>query len=279
MDATVIDVSRDRDTGEITQFTIIDESGQPQLVKATPSNVLLYDPADDLPFDNGLRSFFEGDEALVLSEEPDVMIAPTSNEYCYVLKVRTNAIETTPNQSDRVLTGIKDAIVNDDPKGLISLHQDIMDSQVRRAVINALRETFEKSDRIAETPSGWLIDDFYLIDWTASMYTKNDDPDENDVRRSGSGVVETDRSYEFVQGNFQRDSEPVVVGIQGYSYRLTEREMLFLSKATWLLDRREYHPDMPFWMFSDKRASVDWKTGKPEESEDEGEKSDGSFNL
>jgi hypothetical protein len=283
MNGNVIDVSRDRDSGEITQFTIIDEYGQPQLMKGTISNQLLYDPADELPFDSGLASFFEGDEALILSEEPDVMVAPTSNEYCYVVKVRSDTIETTPNQSNRVLAGIKEAIVDDDTDKLIRLHEEVMETQVRREIINALRETFEQSDRITSKSRGWLVDDFYLVDWTASMYTKNDDPDENDVRRSGDSVVETDSSYEFVQGNFSRESEPITVGIQGDSYRLTEREMLFLSKVTWLLDRREYHPDMPFWYWNDKRASVDAKTGEPEESEEsdnnQDEPSDGSFNL
>ena len=114
------------------------------------------------------------------------------------------------------------------------------------------------------------------------MYAKTDDPDEVDVMRSGSGIVEMDRSFEFVQLNMRRDVEPVEVRINGEVFRLTEREMLFLGKINWLLDRRHYHPDREFWKNADQHAAVDWRTGEPEveeDSDDSDEPSLGSFNL
>lgn len=278
--SNIIDISRDRETDEVTQFTVIGDSGQPSLVKATPENILLYDPDDELPFEDGLYEFLNGDEALILSEDdPELMIAPTGNEYCYILRVNGNTIETTPNQAEEALRGVKRATINSDFDPLVDLYHEIMSKQVRRDVINALRETFDESDRINDTASGWLIDDFYLVDWTASMYTKNDDPEENDVRRRGNGVQETDRSYEFVQLRLNRDTDPVTVSIGGSSYRLSEREMLFLAKVKWLLGRREYHSDMPFWKYADKRASVDWRTGEPETDEDENEPDLDNFSI
>jgi len=181
MNDRVIDISREKETGEIEQFTVIDQSGQPQLVKATAENLLLYDPADDLPFEDGMYDFLNGDEALILSEsEPEVLVAPTSNEYCYILRVRGNTIETTPKHAERVLEGIKDATLDGNLESLISVYDEIMSKQVRRHVINALHATFDEAFRIEETSSGWLIDDFYLVDWTASMYAATDDPDESD---------------------------------------------------------------------------------------------------
>jgi hypothetical protein len=277
----IIDISRNKESGEIEQFTVI-EQGQPKLVKASPENILLYDPADDLPFEGGLRGFIEGSEALILSEEhPEVMIAPTGSEYCYVLRVNGDTVETTPKQAERVLRGIKDAAVSREFDGLVGLYDDIRSSQVRRDVINALRETFDEAERIEETQSGWLVDEFYVVDWTASMYAKTDNPDEADVKRSGSGVVEMDRSFEFVQLRLRRDVEPVDVRIDGDVFRLTEREMLFLAKINWLLDRRHYHPDREFWMNADQHAAVDWRTGEPEADgeDDESEPSTDSFNL
>jgi hypothetical protein len=277
----VIDISRNKETDEIEQFTIISDSGQPELVKATAENLLLYDPANELPFDDGMHEFLSGNEALILSaDEPEVMVAPTENEYCFILRVKGSTIETTPKQAERVLRGIKDAAVDENMIPLVQLFDDIMSKQVRRGVVNALHQTFDEADRIEQTPSGWLIDGFYLVDWTASMYAATDDPDEPDVQRSGSGVVETDRSYEFVQLNLRRDIEPVEVSIEGEVYRLTEREMLFLAKVNWLLDRRSYHPDQPFWAYADKRADVNWRTGEPEDSEDDDDSpSRDSFNL
>lgn len=281
MNERVIDVSRNKETGEVEQFTIISDSGQPELMKATPENMLLFDPENELPFDDGMSGFLSGSEALVLSESgPEVMVAPTGNRNCYILRVDGDTVETTPKQAEQVLRGIKDAAIDRVFDPLVRLYDDIRSSQVRREVINALHETFDESERITQTPSGWLVDEFYLVDWSASMYAKTDDPDEADVKRSGSGVVEMDRSFEFVQLSMRRDVEPVEVRINGEAFRLTEREMLFLAKINWLLDRRHYHPDQEFWKNADAHASVDWRTGEP--YSDDGDEDDvdlGSFNL
>lgn len=278
----VIDISRNKDTGEIEQFTVITSDGQPSLVKATAENLLLYDPADELPFEGGMHEFLAGNEALVLSEsDPEVMVAPTGNEYCYILRVNGDTVETTPKQAEEVLKGIKDAAIDRVFQPLVKLYDDIRSSQVRREVINALHDTFDESERIKQTPSGWLVDEFYVVDWTASMYAKTDDPEEADVKRSGSGVTEMDRSFEFVQLRINRDIEPVEVRINGEAFRLTEREMLFLGKINWLLDRRHYHPDMEFWKNADQHAAVDWRTGEPyTDNDSDGEDGDlGTFNL
>jgi len=281
MDDPIIDRSYNKDTGELEQFTVI-RNGQPSLVKATAENVLLWDPEDALPFDNGMHGFLSGNEALVLSEsDPEVMIAPTGNEYCYILRVDGDTVETTPRQAEDVLRGIKDAAIEQKFQPLVHVYDDIRASQVRREVINALHTTFDERERIKQTQSGWLVDEFYLVDWSASMYAKTDDPDEADVRRSGSGVVETDTSFEFVQLRLRRDVEPVEVSINGEVFRLTEREMLFLAKINWLLDRRHYHPDREFWKNCDAHASVDWRTGEPKTDSDENkdEPNLDSFNL
>jgi hypothetical protein len=271
----VIDVSRDAESGEITQFTILDEKGQPQLVKGTAENLLLWDPDDELPFENGMYEFLSGQQALVLSEDnPEVIVAPTNNEYCYILRVRGNTVETTPNQAEAVLEGIKGAATDGKYEPLVELYDEIMSSQVRRPVVNALLNTFDEDGRIQITSRGWLVDDFYLVNWEASMYLRHNDPDEPDYERGGGGVTETDRSYEFVQLRTPRDIDPIEVSITGETYRLTEREMLFLAKVKWLLNRREHHPDKPFWMYVDEWASVDEKTGEPETAEEDDEKPD-----
>jgi len=268
--STVIDVSTNRDTGEIEQFTIINEQGQPELMKATATNMLLYDPMDELPFDGGLGSFLSGDEAILLSEKPKLIVSSTSSRNCFIIHYDGNTVETTPAMSESVLRGVKEAAVDEDIGALIDVYDEVMSKQVRRDVINALLDTFDETFRIEKTPSGWVVDEFFIVDWTASMYAKTDDPDSADVVRSGSGVVEADRSFEFVQLYLNRDIEPVTVSINGESFRLSEREMLFLGKVNWLLDRRHYHPDDEFWMNVEQYTAVDWETGEPvEQDEDE----------
>lgn len=282
-----VDLSHHKETGELQQFTVLDDDGQPQLVKATAENVLLYDPENELPFDNGMYNFLSGEEALVLSQsEPKVMVAPTSNEYCYIIRVGERTVETTPNQAENVLRAIKDATIERDISSLTSLYESIIKSQVRRDIINRLRVTFDEHERISQVNRGWLVDDFYLVNWEASLYTKHNNPDEGDYKRGGGGVRKTDTSYEFIQGSVTRDVKPVNVTIDGESVSLTEREMLFLTKVKWLLNRREQHPDMPFWKWADKYAAVNKYTGEPEpEPEaDDGEEGDdepdsSTFNL
>lgn len=275
----IIDRSHNRETGELQQFTIIRDDGQPDLVKATPENVLLYDPENDLPFGDGpgegMHEFLAGEQALILSEDdPEVIVAPTNNEYCYILRVRGNTVETTPNQSEDVLTAIKTAAIDGEIFDLVDLYDEIMSSQVRRPVVNALYQTFTQDNRIEVADRGWLIDEFYLVNWEASMYTRHNDPDKPDKKRGGGGITETDRSYEFVQLSLRRDIEPIEVTIRGETYRLTEREMLFLAKVKWLLNRREHHPDKPFWKFADQYAAVDWQTGEPETDDEDDDKPD-----
>jgi hypothetical protein len=124
--------------------------------------------------------------------------------------------------------------------------------------VNALRLTFPESSRITVTQSGWLVDGFYLVDWNAKLYASNDDPDSADYVRSGGKAVEKDTSYELVQLRHRLDEIGTeTVTIDGSQYTLTEREMMFLARVTWLLDRRYYHPDDDFWNFCDQWASVE----------------------
>lgn len=274
---TIADTSYNQETGELEQFLVFWAGGEPELKPATVENILLFDPEDELPFDGGMYEFLNGETALILSEEPEVIVAPTQNEYAFMIRVSGEVVETTPVQAERVLEGVLDVSNGGDLDRIIELHRDIMNTQVRRNVVNSLHQTFDEADRIERMSNGWLIDDYYLVDWSASVYTKDDDLNEDDYVRRGSNVKK-DGSYEFVQlrmARGSRDSNPVTVTISGEKYGLSEREMLFLAKVKWLLSRRHYHPDKPFWMTADRHASVDWETGEPVSDEP----STDTFNL
>ena len=259
----ILDVSRDNETNELTQFLIL-EDGQPETKIASPENILLYDPEDKLPFDGGMQDFLSGESALQLSEEPPVYVAQTGSDYSFILNVRGSVVETTPSQAEEVLRGIYAALADDDTSKLESLHRSIMSNQVRRGVINALKHDFPESRRIEIVDNGWLVDGFYLVDWNARLYAANDDPEEDDYVRSGGSTVKKDKSYEFVRIRHSVNQEdPIVIGIGEDNYELTEREMLFLAKVKWLLHRRHFHPDKPFWYFADRWADVDIESGKP----------------
>jgi len=265
----IIDVSHNKETGELEQFTVIDEGGQPQLITGSRENILLYDPENKLPFDDGLRGFFESNEAIVLSDSnPELILAPTVDMYRYIILYNGSTVETTPQQTESVLEALYDALTNGDISGVLSVYDDIMSSQVRREVINALLSTFDQDDRIDIHDRGWLIDNLYLVDWSASMYVKHDDPNEPDKIRTGSGIEVVDQSYEFMQLSSIVPIQPVNIILSGNEYRMTEREVWFLAKVKWLLHRRQYHPDKPFWYYVDRYSSVDELTGLPPEESD-----------
>lgn len=259
----ILDVSRDNETGEVTQFLIL-ENGQPETKIASPENLLLYDPEDELPFDGGVADFLGGESALQISEQPQILVAQTGDNYSFILNINGEIVETTPSQAERTLRSIYSALADENSSKLESLHQSIMANQVRRGLINALKHDFPKSERIEITANGWLVDGFYLVDWNAKMYTANDDPEEDDYVRTGS-TVEKDKSYEFVRIRHKiSQDDSVSVSFGDDVYQLTEREMLFLGKIKWLLHRRHYHPDKPFWMYADRWSDVDVESGKPE---------------
>lgn len=261
----IADRSYDRSTGELTQFLLFWDDGMPELKKATPENVLLYDPEDKLPFDNGLYEFLSGEHLLLLSENPLVVISSTKSEYSYIIRYKSNTVETTPRQAEDVLQAIVDYINGDGISSLIDVYDEVMSSQVRKWIIDCLLPQFTEQDRIKSVANGWLIDGFYLVDWFASLYTIEDDPDQPDYVRSGSEAILADKSYEFVHLHINDIPTSFPFYINGEEERLTEREILFLAKVKWLLNRRHYHGDQPFWKYTDKWAEVDSQTGEPVE--------------
>lgn len=255
-DYTVADVSYNKD-GEMEQFLLFWDNGEPDTRRATIENILLFDPEDDLGIDGGLNQFFDGDGAVRLNDNPEIVVAQSGDEYTYILSVDGEVVETTPSQSDRILQGVYDSIADEDVSALVDLHKSVLKSQVRRRVVNPLKQTFSEWKRITVTANGWLVDEFFLVDWNGKMYAANDDPDDGDYVRKGGAAVQKDTTYEFVQlSQSFSDVDPKSVTINGNEKTLTEREMLFLAKVRWLLDREHYHPDTPFWKYANKWATM-----------------------
>lgn len=254
----ILDKNRDRESGELLSFLVL-EDGEPELKKATPENTLLYV--------HGMKEFLSGENAVIVSEEnPEVIVAPTTNEMAYLLRVNGSTVETTPKQASTLLSELKNVVEADDSverdngvEGLVELYDEIISTQVRRWLIRALVKTFDKQERqrLTEHSRGWLVDGFYLIDWNANLYTIDDDHDEPDHRVSGGTTEAVDRTHEFLKLTPSESPEPLSVTINDTEYRVSEREMLFLSKVRFMLDRRYYHEDKPFWQYVDSYAGID----------------------
>lgn len=254
----ILDRNRDRDSGKLLAFLVM-EDGETKMKKATPENVLLYE--------HGLKQFLTGNHAVIVSgSNPEVIIAPTGNNQAYLLRVNGSTVETTPAQATNLLSALRDAVEAQNSaerdnaiSEMVGVYDDIISSQVRRWLVRALKTTFDRTERqrIDEVDRGWLIDDFYLVDWNANLYTAEDDPEEDDYSVSSGQARAVDRSYEFLRLSPRNSPEPMDVTINDDEYRVSEREMLFLSKVRFMLDRRYYHPDKPFWEYTDNLADID----------------------
>lgn len=244
-DYDIIDKNYDKKSGELQSFLILND-GQPELKNATPENYLLYI--------EGLYSFLNGDRAVVLSEKPSIVVAPTGDAYSYILSVDGETVETTPGQAEDVLDGVKQVVESGDWSKIQSVHKTVLDIQVRRKLINQLYFTFSnvEQQRIKRATNGWLIDGFYLVNWQANLYSKEGERQTYDVR--GGSTVEVDKTHELVKldrGNYEfPDGHTATIG--GNDYTLSERELLFLTKVKWVLGRTEYHGDIPFWKWIDE---------------------------
>lgn len=244
---SIEDENRDRETGELQSFLLIWDDGEPEMKNATPENVLL--------FKHEMYEFLNGNEGVVFSEDPKVMIAPTGSEYSYVLNVKGHVVETTPSQAHDVLEGVKQAVEEGDLDNLLSVHRNIVKNQVRKNLVRSMIKTFDadERERIEQISDGWMVDGFFLVNWEASLYTKDDDEDQDDYEVRG-GVSASDTKYEFVQLRQSNNVKEMDVTVNGTAYTLTEREMLFLAKVKWLLHRDTYHPDKPFWEYLENYA-------------------------
>lgn len=254
----ILDINRDDETGDPLSFLVM-QDGEPMPKKATPENVLLYL--------HGLKEFLSGHHAVIVSEDgPEVIIAPTGNDMAYLVRVNGSTVETTPSQASEILRGLKNAVEADTQTQrsaaideIKSVYDTIMAEQVRRWLVRAMMVTFDQQEqqRITEHNRGWLIDGFYLVDWNANLYTIEDDPEEDDYSVTGGTAQQVDRDYEFLRLTPQNNPQPQDVSVNDEDYRLSEREMLFLAKVRFMLDRRYYHPDEPFWKYNDYLAGLE----------------------
>jgi len=244
----IVDKNYDKQTGELQSFLLVWDDGKPEIKSATPENYLLY--IDEL------YAFLDGDEALVFDDDGKrISVLRADDKTSYYLSVDDITVIVDGRRAERLLNGIKAARERGVYTTLRAVHEMVLKSQVRQHIINVLYKTFDEEHRmrISISGTGWVIDDYYFLDWSASIYSKEDDIEEPDYMRVNNEAVKSDRSYQLVQLRDDSDIQDVEVKINGTVYTLTEIEITFLSKARWLLDRYEYHPDVPFWMYMKNR--------------------------
>jgi len=247
-DYEILDKNTDVNGNATSYLVFFPESGETDMITATPENVLL--------FEHEMYDFINGEELIELSEDsPELYVA--SMETTYILIYNGETIEVPPRYNHDFLQGVKTILDTDNLSKITELYEKVIANQVRKNIINSLDTVFgEEGYRITKEQNGWLIDDYILVDWMCNIYTKDDDPEEGDHVRQGGEVVKTDKSYELIQLRQSHDVESETVTIGGKEFLLSEKEMMFLAKVEFLLNRRKYHPDQPFWDVIDRHTTT-----------------------
>lgn len=244
-DNPVIDVNA---SGTNVNSLLVQEGSRaPELIDGTIENELLYV--------DGLSEFLNGNKGAKLSEQPEILVRSTRGGSVYEIRVNDRPVESMPSQADDVLRALKAVKDESNIDPILDVYEEIIDSQVRRDLMRMMMKGIPNinEDRIEVTDRGWLIDSYYVVDWTASLYVTTDDPDESDYVRSGSDVKEVEKDHEFVNLRDSYSPERKKVKIDGDIVLVGEREMMFLSKVRWLLDRTQYHADEPFWRYTERQ--------------------------
>lgn len=242
----ILDKNTDKD-GNLESFLIVWEDGEPELKNGSVVNELL--------FIDELYSFIGGETGVILNQDPFVAVQPTEQERTYLVTVNDTTITSYPDTSSRLLEGVKEVIDGEGLDSILLLHEELMQSQVRRGFINSLLETFtlEEQERIDLYSNGWLIDGMYLVNWDAELYQYNDSEEHYEV--GINGTVSVDTRHELVGVDTHESiSDDVEIIVNDVSYNLTEKECKFLTKVKWLLGREEHHSDIPFWVNADKES-------------------------
>lgn len=246
-DFEVIDKNKDSD-GNIESFLIVWDGGEPELKDGSPENYLLF-----------IEELYEliGGDGVVLSEEPFVAIRPTVHDKEYMLSVDDYTIRTYPKQSEDLLRGVKTFIDSGDLEDVMDVYRELISDKVRRKFVSHLLNTFsvDEKERVEMFSNGWLIDDMYVVNWDAEIYQHNDDSDKHYTVRS-SDVVEVNTRHELTTVNTDTSFlDDIVVTINSEKHSLTDMEKEFLTKVKWLLHRKNYHGDIPFWITTDIESS------------------------
>lgn len=240
--------------GTVLTILLQEDDSDTTFVDGSTENVLLYL--------HGMRDFLEGNTGALLSHDPTIALKAASADSVYHITVEDRTVQSLPSQADDVLLALKATKEDGDLQPLVDLHREIIDTQVRRDVVNRLLDPLPNldSDRVTITSRGWVIDGFYVLDWTASLYVQSDDGEA--FRRGGGSVQSVDKSHEFVDLSLSNNPQRKLVKLDGEKILLGKKEMRFLSKARWLMERTKYHQDSTFWRYAEQKRK-EYLTGHP----------------
>lgn len=250
----------------------VEECRSVEIIDETPVNMLIRVFDDDessntlnktknarneLLYKHGLYELIYGDgnEILRLSETPYGAVSSHEDSGTFTVWVNDDpSIETPPSMEEDVLEAVKD--IKEDPdigiRPLTEIHQTILDTQVRRRVIERLLtaepfSTVAEHGMITPTNKGWLMHDQLLLTWDGEFHNQSNEDRRYEVSGSGVRKVESvnkafslnNRTGQQSVASYGEDAEKTTnrttVEFGDATHTFGKKEVEFVSRVVWAL--------------------------------------------
>lgn len=160
----------------------------------------------------------------------DTSVEVTGTDLTSVLLSVIDSVD--PDDDDFDQTDI--ALETEDATELFDVYERILESQVRRDIIDDLVGYFGTS--VEATEDGWIVEDTYLVTYEAENYLLNE---LDTYERSGSDVTKLDSEPEAIGVTFDTDSL-AQIDFSVATYTLSETEQRFVATVELLLNPDQY---------------------------------------
>ncbi|QLG30001.1 hypothetical protein HUG10_20560 (plasmid) [Halorarum halophilum] len=226
-----------------------DEGWETRNVTKTNRNVLLYE--------HGLYDlvYGSGNEILELSQTPYAAVASHEQEGTFTVWVNDEPpIETPPRMEEDVLEAVREILDNERRTiaPLTEIHKTILDTQVRRHVINRLLDeapfsAFTERGLIDTESRGWLLYDQLLLTWEGEFRNQSNEDRRYEVSGSGVRQVESVNEAfslsrrgqqdvtEYGEDGEQTTNDRITVEFGDVTHTFGEKEVAFISRVVWAL--------------------------------------------
>lgn len=213
-------IARSGPVGDPQVYLVEYPDGETVYEPATPTNVAL--------FEDELYGHVQGYTDLGHVDGAHVELDADIENKTYTVSVDGTDIPVPDDYVERVIRAFQ---TGSPGSQLLDLYDEILDGQVRRHIIDQFADRFP-SDRIEQTPDGWLVDDTYLVTYEAENYVTTVD---TVYERKSDDMVEVDESKPGVDLSFDISGSTEVPTPDGDIVSVDEQEQDFLATVECLL--------------------------------------------
>lgn len=226
---------------------MVRDGGTARFVPRSPKTLLKYEHCLTELFNTS-----ETDDPIILNDNPSLAVAPTDNECVYVLwKDGTLPVRNPPSRNEDVLSAILDIVENRSVEAFESLYDSLFATQARPEVLNQVLTQYAPIPPTSVVPesSGWVVEGMFLLTWQTNTYLVTRDYSQKAYNLGLRKPIDEEPQLLRLEPSLPETSIeiPLDDGYETTPTKLSERELNFLTKASWLVDYRENYNDDVYW--------------------------------